>query len=71
MNIKSVPIRAGNKRLIIHKTNVADIIPIVLDEIKPKRNNATDPLTPISVIAIVGIIDIINNIVIIKTIASK
>ena len=47
------------------------MIPIVLNEIKPKRNIATEPLTPISVMAIVGIIDITNNIVIIKTMASK
>tara|TARA_X000001036_G_C19939887_1_gene505379 strand:+ start:128 stop:370 length:243 start_codon:yes stop_codon:yes gene_type:complete len=70
-NIKNVPIRAGNNRLIIHKANVADSIPIVLNEIKPKRDIATEPLTLISVIAIVGIIDIISNIIIVKVIASR
>ena len=68
---KNVPIRAGNTRLIIHKANAADSIPIVLNEIKPKRDTATDPLTLISVMAIVGIIEIISNMIIVKVIASR
>ena len=70
MKINIVPISAGNKRLIIHITKVAENIPVVLAESKPKRKIATEPLTPISVIAIVGIIETTNSIIIIKTIAS-
>ena len=59
--INIVPIKAGNKRLITHKTKVAERMPTVFSETKPNKIIATDPLTPISVIAIVGIIEMINK----------
>ena len=65
-----MPIRDGINKLIIQRKNVAEKIPTELDETKPKRYKATEPLTPISVIAIVGITEIINNIDMIRTIAS-
>jgi len=70
VKIKKTPIRDGINKLIIQRTNVAEKIPTVLVETKPKRNKATEPLTPISVIAIVGITEITNNIDIISIIAS-
>jgi hypothetical protein len=70
VKIKAVPISAGNNRLIIHITKVADNIPAVLEDIKPNKKMATEPLTPISVIAIVGITETTNSIIIIKTMAS-
>ena len=68
MNI--VPSKAGNNKLITHRTKVADKIPTVLTDTKPNNTRAMDPLTPISVIAIVGMTEIIKSIVVIKVIAS-
>ena len=65
-----VPIKAGNNKLITHITKVADKIPTILEETKPNKKRATDPLTPISVIAILGIIEITKSITAIKIIAS-
>jgi hypothetical protein len=70
VKINIVPISAGNKRLITHITKVAENIPAVLAESKPKRKIATEPLIPISVMAIVGIIETTKSIIMIKTIAS-
>ena len=61
----------GISRLIPQRKKVDKIIPILLDETKPNKRIAIDPLTPSSVIAMLGIIDIIKNIDVIKTKASK
>ena len=68
--MKNVPIKAGSNKLIIHITKVADKIPTVLDETKPNKKRATDPLTPISVIAIVGITEITKSITVVRIIES-
>jgi hypothetical protein len=70
VKINTVPISAGNKRLIIHITKVAENMFAELKDSKPKRKIAAEPLTPISVMAIVGIIETTKSIIMIKTIAS-
>ena len=70
MKINIVPSKAGNNKLTIHMTKVADKIPTELLETNPNKKRDTEPLTPISVIAIVGIIEITKSIDEVKMIAS-